>query len=95
MSVHTSTVTTKGQTTVPEPIRAALGLQVGKMLVWELKPGENGKQHLTVQPSPELDDLAGCLNSDVPFAGIAEEKQAAQKARTKSATSRDKRSQRP
>lgn len=94
MSVHTSTVTTKGQTTVPEPIRAALGLQVGKMLVWELTPGEDGKQYLTVQPSPELDDLAGCLKSDVPFAGIAEEKQAAQKARTKSAAAREKRSQR-
>ena len=94
MSVHTSTVTTKGQTTVPEPIRAALGLQVGKMLVWELTPGENGKQQLTVQPSPELDDLAGCLNSKVPFVGIVEEKQAAQMARTKAAASRDKRSQR-
>ena len=93
MSVHTSTVTTKGQTTVPEPIRAALGLQVGKMLVWELTPGENGKQQLTVQPSPELDDLAGCLNSEVQFAGVTEEKQAAQKARTKIAASRDKRSQ--
>ena len=94
MSVHTSTVTTKGQTTVPEPIRAALGLQVGKMLVWELTPGENGTQHLSVHPSPELDDLAGCLKSDVPFMGMEEEKQAAQKARTKSAANRDKRSQR-
>ena len=94
MSVHTSTVTTKGQTTVPEPIRAALGLQVGKMLVWELTPGEDGRQHLTVQPSPELDDLAGCLKSEVPFVGVEEEKQAAQKARTKNAANRDKRSQR-
>lgn len=94
MSVHTSTVTTKGQTTVPEPIRAALGLQVGKMLVWELTPDEDGKQQLIVHPSPELDDLAGCLKSDVPFVGIEEEKQVAQKARTKSAIARDKRSQR-
>ena len=85
---------TKGQTTVPEPIRAALGLQVGKMLVWELMPGENGKQQLTVHPSPELDDLAGCLKSDVPFVGVEEEKHAAQKARAKSAAGRDKRSQR-
>ena len=94
MSVHTSTVTTKGQTTVPEPIRAALGLRVGKMLVWELSSGQNGKQQLTVHPSPELDDLAGCLKSEVPFAGITEEKQAAQKARAKTAASREKRSQR-
>ena len=94
MAVHTSTVTTKGQTTVPEPIRTALGLQVGKMLVWELEPDQTGKQRLTVHPSPELDDLAGCLQSDVPFVGIQEEKQAAQRVRAKSATNRDKRSQR-
>ena len=94
MSVHTSTVTTKGQTTVPEPIRTALGLQVGKMLVWELTPDQHGKQQLTVHPSPELDDLAGCLKSDVPFVGIEEEKRAAQKARAKSAACREKRSQR-
>ena len=77
---------------MPEPIRAALGLQVGKLLVWELTPGEDGKQQLTVQRSPELDDLAGCLKSDVPFVGVEEEKQAVQKARTKTAANRDKRS---
>ncbi len=94
MSVHTSTVTTKGQTTVPEPIRAAMGLQVGKVLVWELTSGEDGKQRLTVHPSPELDDLAGRLSSTVPFAGIEQEKQAARRARTDGAANRDKRSQR-
>jgi bifunctional DNA-binding transcriptional regulator/antitoxin component of YhaV-PrlF toxin-antitoxin module len=92
MSLHTSTVTTKGQTTVPEPIRTALGLQIGKMLVWELTPGENGRQQLTVHPSPELDELAGCLKSEVPFAGLEEEKKAARKARTRNAEIRDKRS---
>lgn len=94
MSVHTSTVTTKGQTTVPEPVRTALGLQIGKMLVWELTPGENGRQRLTVHPSPSLDELAGCLKSDVPFVGIREEKRAAREARVRRAASRDKRSQR-
>ena len=92
MSVHTSTVTTKGQTTVPEPIRTALGLEVGKLLVWELAVDAEGKQSLAVHPSPEIDELAGCLNSDVPFVGIEEEKQAAQKARAKSAVNREKRS---
>lgn len=94
MAVHTSTVTTKGQTTVPEPIRAALGLQIGRILVWRLAPGADGRQQLTVHPNPELDDLAGCLNSDVPFVGIGEEKQAAQNARARSAMNRDKRSKR-
>lgn len=92
MSVHTSTVTTKGQTTVPGAIRAALGLQVGKMLVWELRPDPDGKQHLTVHPSPELDDLAGCLKSVVPFVGTVEETHAARKAQSKTAANREKRS---
>ena len=92
MSVHTSTVTSKGQTTVPEPIRTALGLQVGKLLVWELTPDQTGRQHLTVRPSPELDDLAGCLKSQVPFVGIEQERRAARKARIKSAAGREKRS---
>jgi hypothetical protein len=44
MPVHTSIVTTKGQT--------------------------------RVHPSPELDQLAGCLKPDVPCIGTAEEKRA-------------------
>ena len=49
MSVHISTVTTKGQTTVPEPIRTALGLEVGKLLVWELATDAEGKQSLAAR----------------------------------------------
>jgi len=94
MSVHTSTLTTKGQTTVPEPIRTALGLQVGKLLVWELTPDQNGKQRLTVHPSPELDELAGCLGSKVPFMGVKAEREAARKLRVRQAAGREKRSMR-
>ena len=33
-----STITTKGQTTVPQPIRDALQVQPGTKLVWNLMP---------------------------------------------------------
>ena len=33
-----STITTKGQTTVPQPIRAALHSQPGTRLLWNLMP---------------------------------------------------------
>ncbi len=75
MSVHTSTVTTKGQTTVPEAIRKALGLVSGKRIVWELRSNEQGSEpQLVVRPSRPLSELAGSLASEVPFPGIEKEK---------------------
>lgn len=76
MSVHTSTVTTKGQTTVPEAIRKALGLIAGKRIVWELRGNEQGNEpQLVVRPSRPLTALAGSLASEVPFPGIEKEKE--------------------
>ena len=79
---------------MPEPTHARLGLQVGKMLAWELMPSEDRKQQFAVYPDSELGDLAGCLSSEVLFTSIAEETQVVQKVLTKSATGRYKRSQR-
>ena len=77
MSVHTSTVTTKGQTTVPEAIRKALGLVAGRRLVWELRMEEQGAEpQLVVRPSRSLSTLAGSLASEVPFPGVEKEKAA-------------------
>ncbi len=76
MSVHTSTVTTKGQTTVPEAIRKALGLVSGKRIVWELRSNEQSSElQLVVRPSRPLSALAGSLASEVPFPGIEKEKE--------------------
>ena len=84
MSVHTSTVTTKGQTTVPEAIRKALGLVTGKRLVWELRDTEQGDEpQLVVRPSRPLSELAGSLASEVPFPGIEKEKEKAAALREK------------
>ena len=84
MSVHTSTVTTKGQTTVPEAIRKALGLAAGKRIVWELRNNEQGSEpQLVVRPSRPLSELAGSLASDVPFPGTEKEKAATASLREK------------
>ena len=84
MSVFLSTVTTKGQTTVPEAIRKALGLAAGRCIVWELRSTEQGNEpQLVVRPSRPLSALAGSLASDVPFPGIEAEKVAAQSLRAK------------
>jgi bifunctional DNA-binding transcriptional regulator/antitoxin component of YhaV-PrlF toxin-antitoxin module len=92
MASHTSTITSKGQTTVPEPIRTALGLGVGKLLVWELATDSDGKQSLAVRRCPEIAELAGCLKSEVPFLGIEEEKKAMQQMRAERAIAREQRS---
>lgn len=84
MSVHTSTVTTKGQTTVPEAIRKALSLFAGKRLIWELRSVEQGGEpQLVVRPSRSLSSLAGSLASDVPFPGTEKEKEKATALREK------------
>ena len=78
MSVHTSTVTTKGQTTVPEAVRKALGLAAGKQIIWELRnDARGGEPQLVVRSSRPLSTLAGILASEVPFPGVEREKEQA------------------
>ena len=36
----TSTITSKGQTTVPKEVREALSLEVGDKLTWEIRGGK-------------------------------------------------------
>ena len=84
MSVHTSTVTTKGQTTVPEAIRKALGRAAGNRIVWELQSDRlGGEPQLVVRPSRPLSALAGSLASKVPFPGSDQEKEKAASMRAK------------
>jgi AbrB family looped-hinge helix DNA binding protein len=52
-----STVTTKGQTTIPKAFRDALGIQDGTPLRWILEDGV-----LTVRPKTKrIEDFAGIL----------------------------------
>ena len=42
-----STLTSKGQTTIPQEIREAVGLQTGAKLNWSVTPdGEIGRAHV-------------------------------------------------
>lgn len=69
----TSTLTDKGQTTVPREIREALELSPRQRLVWEKRPDGSA----VIRPLPSVMELAGCLKSNVPFPGIREETDAA------------------
>jgi len=53
-----STLTSKGQTTIPEKIRAALGMKPGDKLEYELK-GDRA----TIRVHPGLRSLRGILGS--------------------------------
>jgi antitoxin PrlF len=53
-----STITTKGQTTVPQPVRDALHTQTGTKLVWSVMP--DGTAIVRAKTKSIL-DLAGML----------------------------------
>lgn len=70
-----STLTDKGQTTVPRKIREALGLKPRGRLQWVI----NEEGLVTVRPEPSALALFGSLKPEVPFPGIQEEKAAVRK----------------
>lgn len=72
----TSTLTDKGQTTVPQEIREALGVLPRQRLVWEVRKDGSA----VVRPMPSVMELAGSLKSEVPFTSIREETEAATNA---------------
>lgn len=55
-----STITTKGQTTVPQPIRDALQVQPGTKLLWNLMPDGT---IIVRAKSKSILDLAGTLKA--------------------------------
>lgn len=69
-------MTDKGQTTVPQEIREALGVAPRQRLVWESRPDGSA----VVRPLPSVMELAGSLKSEVPFTSIHQETEAAQAA---------------
>lgn len=62
MAVNVSTISTKGQTTIPEELRKELLLEPGDRLIWELVQG-----CLVATPTCDLMSLAGALKSDIPY----------------------------
>jgi bifunctional DNA-binding transcriptional regulator/antitoxin component of YhaV-PrlF toxin-antitoxin module len=69
----TSTLTDRGQTTVPLEIREALKIFPRQRLIWESRKDGSA----VVRPAPSVMELAGSLKSNIPFPGIREETESA------------------
>ena len=75
--MQSSTMTSKGQTTVPKQVREALNLKPHQKMIWEIKADGTVEVH----PQPSLIDFIGCLKSDIPFPGLKEEREAVRQSR--------------
>lgn len=74
-----TTVTTKGQVTIPEEVRLALGIKIGdRVLFDEITPPK--KQATMKIISPEIvESLFGALKTSVKFRGRRYEREATRK----------------
>lgn len=72
-----SKVSSKGQITLPKPIRDALGLRPGEEVVFELRNGE-----VVIRPRRRvpLEELVGRLRSSRRFPGEGAEREAREAA---------------
>jgi antitoxin PrlF len=70
-----STITDKGQTTVPKKVREALNLKPRQRLQWDLSADGSA----VMRPEPSALDLFGSLKSTRKFPGMKEEKAAIRK----------------
>jgi AbrB family looped-hinge helix DNA binding protein len=77
MKLLKSTITDRGQTTIPAAVRKALKLKPRQRLTYEVR-----QDGVLIRPETEsLMDLAGCLKSTVTAATKAEEREKARDAR--------------
>ena len=83
----TSTLTDKGQTTVPQEIRQALKLKPRQRIDWE--PQNDGT--VLIRPVRSVSELAGCLKSKARFPGIKNEKGAGVRAWAEGAVRKERR----
>lgn len=60
--MYTSTITTKGQATIPSPIRKKLKLKPGEKVVFE----ERGDE-IVIKKNSDVDDLMGSLKTDKKY----------------------------
>lgn len=75
--ILTSTITERGQTTIPAEVRKALSLKPHQRLTYEIR--DDG---VVVRPeTANLMDLAGALKSDIPAGSKMEEREKARDAR--------------
>ena len=72
-----SKITSKGQTTVPRQVRAALNLTAGDRIIYEVRG-----DHVVIRRNPTVADVAGVFKGKTkrPVADYATERQAARQA---------------
>jgi len=77
MKTLRSTITDRGQITIPAAIRKALKLKPRQRLTYEIR-----QEGVLIRPEAgSLMDLAGCLKSRVPAGTKSEEREKAREAR--------------
>ena len=79
-----TTVTSKMQVTIPEEVRRAFPLQAGSRLSWSVEGGA-----LVARRVRGVDELRGCLQSEVPFPGAEAEKAAVAAGRARHYATQD------
>lgn len=68
--VGTSTVTSKGQVTIPESIRDYLDIKTGNLVYFEVEP-EKMVARIRRAPKSVVEELAGSLHSKMPYMNIS------------------------
>ena len=63
LNVYSSTITSKGQATIPAPIRKLLELQPGQRIIFE----ENGQGVVIKTHSQLVNELAGSLKTKIKW----------------------------
>lgn len=62
-----STLTSKGQATIPEPLRSYLGLVAGDKVYFEASPKEKSLKVKKTSPQSIVDELYGSLKTSKPY----------------------------
>ncbi len=68
MQLHfVTTITTKGQVTIPEPVRRALGASVGDKVVFADVAHDTKEVMIKIIPSRSIEELYGSLKTSVGY----------------------------
>lgn len=59
---YSTSVTQKGQATIPAPIRKKLGIKPNTRIIFEIKDNE-----VTLKPIPDFFSMKGSIKSEKPF----------------------------
>ncbi len=78
-----TTITTKGQVTIPEAVRRALEVSIGDKVAFVRVKKDRKEATIRVIPTSVVDQLAGSLKSTVPYTPQAKVRKILAKERAK------------